>query len=164
MGYTTISYYTLMVSCVAIVLTHSSFPSVPGLSLSVGVAPIPNPNAIDANQAKLGMQSTSQASAYFHTMSCLIVISDWADHGICGRGVLLDVVRHQTKDGTLQYDPWTTHAITAADLKECAAAQGVSFRQGDILLLRVGFIQKYYAVSQEERDALPGRPETLCVN
>ncbi|KAG6872691.1 hypothetical protein C0995_007573 [Termitomyces sp. Mi166 len=131
----------------SVILTLPPFPSTPGLSLSVGVVPMPDPNAIDPSETKLGIQN-------------------WADHGICGRGVLLDLVRYQTKGGTipLPYDPWTTHAITVADLEACAAAQGVTFRQGDILLLRVGFIQKYGTASQEDRDALPGRPETLCVN
>ncbi|KAG6814739.1 hypothetical protein H0H93_012425 [Arthromyces matolae] len=114
------------------------------LSLPVGVAPIPNPKVIEPSEAKLGIQN-------------------WANHGICGRGVLLDLVRHQTKSGTvpLPYDPWTTHAITVSELEECAASQGVRFRTGDILILRVGFIEKYYNSTQEERDALAGRAETL---
>lgn len=49
------------------------------------------------------------------------------------------------------------------ELEECAQAQGVTFRRGDILVLRVGFIQKYNKVTTEERDALAGRPETSCV-
>ncbi|KAG5735472.1 hypothetical protein E4T56_gene12858 [Termitomyces sp. T112] len=121
------------------------YNNTPGLSLPVGVAPMPNPTAIDPSETKLGIQN-------------------WADHGICGRGILLDLVHHQTKGGTvpLPYDPWATHGFTVADLEACAAAQGVVFRQGDILLLRAGFIQKYYTVSQEERDALPGRPGTFA--
>ncbi|KAG6816731.1 hypothetical protein H0H87_003428 [Tephrocybe sp. NHM501043] len=122
------------------------YNNTPSLSLPVGVDPMPNPQSIDPSLTKLGIQN-------------------WADHGICGRGLLLDLVRHKTKGGTapLPYDPWTTHALTVAELKECAAAQGVTFRQGDILILRVGFIQKYCNVTQEERDALVERPETLCV-
>ncbi|KAH9939441.1 hypothetical protein B0H21DRAFT_756933 [Amylocystis lapponica] len=91
-------------------------------------------------------------------------IHNWAQHGICGRGVLLDLVRFFTAGGTrpLPYDPFTTHAITLADLRACAAAQGVSFRRGDILILRVGFIQKWYAVPQAERDGLQGKPETFA--
>ena len=48
-----------------------------------------------------------------------------------------------------------------AELEAVAEAQGVKFRAGDILLLRVGFIQKYHRVTGEERDALQGKPETL---
>jgi hypothetical protein len=76
--------------------------------------------------------------------------------------VLLDIVEFFTKDGkALPYDPWTTHGVSVADLEACAKAQGVSFRQGDILLLRMGFIQKYMHETIEARDALVTRPETL---
>ena len=76
--------------------------------------------------------------------------------------MLLDLVRYFTASGNpLPYDPWTTHAITVEDLKACASAQGTTFRQGDILLLRVGFIQKYYASSQNDKDGLREKPETL---
>lgn len=91
--------------------------------------------------------------------------ADWASHGICGRGVLLDLVGYHTKNGgELPYNPWTTHAISVSDLRNVAEHQGVQFRHGDILLLRVGFIQKYNRVTSAERDALQRRPETLYVN
>lgn len=87
---------------------------------------------------------------------------DWATHGICGRGVLLDLVSYHTRDGgKLPYDPWTTHAISVADLEAVARYQKVEFRTGDILLLRVGFIQKYNRVTTDDRNALQGRRETL---
>ena len=78
---------------------------------------------------------------------------DWANHGICGRGVLLDMVRYwEAKDTPV--DPWTNYAITPEELEECAKAQGTTFRPGDILLLRVGFIRKYCECTCEERDRL----------
>ncbi|KZV67766.1 hypothetical protein PENSPDRAFT_653781 [Peniophora sp. CONT] len=90
-------------------------------------------------------------------------VHNWAQHGICGRGVFLDLVDYYTKNGgTLPYDPWAKHAITVAELESCAKAQGTTFRQGDILILRVGFIQKYNRESNEARVALAGRPETFA--
>ena len=75
------------------------------------------------------------------------------------------MVEHYTKNGgTLPYDPWTTHSISVSELESCAKAQGTTFRQGDILILRVGFIQKYNRESNEARAALAERPETLCVD
>jgi len=62
----------------------------------------------------------------------------------------------------MPYDPWTTHGISVADLEAVAKHQNVQFRRGDILLLRVGFIQKYYKVAQSERDGLRGKPETFA--
>lgn len=92
-------------------------------------------------------------------------LSDWAQHGICGRGVFLDLVNFFTEGGSkpLPYDPWTTHAVTLQDIEACAQKEGVTFRQGDILILRVGWMQKWYAATQEERDALSGKPETAWV-
>ncbi|KAF9481289.1 hypothetical protein BDN70DRAFT_547674 [Pholiota conissans] len=114
------------------------------LSLPEGVIPAPDPSAITPSHSKLGMQN-------------------WATHGICGRGVLLDLVGYHTRNGgALPYDPWTTHAISVENLLEVAEHQKVRFRQGDILLLRVGFIQKYYSVTTSERDALRARPETFA--
>lgn len=91
-------------------------------------------------------------------------IHNWAKHGICGRGVLLDLVRFYTEDGTkpLPYDPWTTHAIPAQDLEACAKKQGVTFKTGDILLFRAGFTQKWFSVTREEREALAGKDETFA--
>ena len=94
-----------------------------------------------------------------------MAFADWAQHGIVGRGVLLDLVRFYTADGTkpLPYDPWTSHPIPLADIEACAAQQGVTFRTGDILILRVGFTQKWWTVTRAEREALSAKPETLCV-
>lgn len=114
------------------------------LSLPIGINEHNDPHAIGEEHKKLGMQN-------------------WATHGICGRGILLDLVSHFTKGGSsLPYDPWTTHGITVSVLEEVAKAQGVTFRVGDILLLRVGFIQKYYRVAQNEREGLRGKEETFA--
>jgi len=62
-------------------------------------------------------------------------------------------------------DPWTSYAITSKEMEECARAQGVTFRRGDILLLRVGFIRKYYDSTREEKDRLADlgtRQSKLC--
>lgn len=63
--------------------------------------------------------------------------------GICGRGVLVDLVKFYTDNGTkpLPYDPWTAHSVPVKDIKAAAQKQGIEFRTGDILLLRMGFIQ-----------------------
>ncbi|KAJ3002800.1 hypothetical protein NUW54_g5649 [Trametes sanguinea] len=56
----------------------------------------------------------------------------------------------------------TTHAIPASDLIACAEKQGITFRRGDILLLRVGFIQRFCSTTQEERDSIADKPETFA--
>lgn len=56
-----------------------------------------------------------------------------AKDSMVGRGVLLDIARHQ---GVEELDPG--RAITSADLDACAAAQGVTVGRGDFLLVRTG--------------------------
>jgi kynurenine formamidase len=59
---------------------------------------------------------------------------------IAGRGVLLDVARHQ---GLPALAPG--YAITPADLDATAAAQKVEVQRGDILLIRTGHMAGYLA-------------------
>uniref|UniRef100_A0A0W0GDE6 Cyclase family protein n=1 Tax=Moniliophthora roreri TaxID=221103 RepID=A0A0W0GDE6_MONRR len=118
-------------------------------TMSGGVIPIADPKNIDPALARIGIQK-------------------WAEHGISGRGVLVDLVRYYATnpDGgperQLPYDPWSTHPITVKEIETVAAHQGVKFRQGDILILRVGFIKKYHESTQNERDALVSRPEQFA--
>ncbi|PIL33200.1 hypothetical protein GSI_04650 [Ganoderma sinense ZZ0214-1] len=117
--------------------THKSF-------FKVGSLDIQDPTNIDRDLIKFG-------------------IHNWAQHGICGRGVLLDMVKFYTdKFGRLPYDPFATHPITLEDMLAAAKAEGVTFQPADILILRVGFIQRYYGATQEERDGLPKKPETFA--
>ncbi|KIJ31837.1 hypothetical protein M422DRAFT_266452 [Sphaerobolus stellatus SS14] len=77
---------------------------------------------------------------------------------------MVSTLQFYTENGTkpLPYDPWTTHPIPLKDIEAAAEKQGVTFQKGDILLLRIGFIQKFNSVSQEERDGLSGKKETLA--
>jgi len=82
-------------------------------------------------------------------------IHNWAQHGISGRGVLLDLETYFTSEGrTLPYNPMATSKVTVTQLQEVAKAQGVSFRRGDILLLRFGFTKAYYELTDEDRSAI----------
>jgi hypothetical protein len=73
-------------------------------------------------------------------------------------------VRYHTESGSsLPYDPFTTHAIGVAELEACAQKQGVTFREGDVLLIRAGFMQKFNSVNNEARAALGSKEETLSV-
>ncbi len=69
--------------------------------------------------------------------------------GIVGRGVLLDYAAWAEAKG-IAVNHFTTSAITVSDLKEVAASQNVTFRQGDILLIRTGWIKEYQKLSDEK--------------
>ena len=77
-------------------------------------------------------------------------IEHWADHGIIGRGVLLDVASHLAATGR-EYDPFARRAITVDELLETAQVQGVEVRYGDILCVRIGWRASYNALSPQER-------------
>ncbi|WP_213450553.1 cyclase family protein [Rhizomonospora bruguierae] len=77
-------------------------------------------------------------------------IHNYAQAGIAGRGVLLDVERFFVAEGR-EYDRETTVGLDAATLDAIAAAQGVRWHGGDILLLRTGWAENYVAKTREQR-------------
>jgi kynurenine formamidase len=72
-------------------------------------------------------------------------VSAIADKGVVGRGILLDIARWRGKD-VLDIGETFTHD----DLIECAKAQGAEIQRNDILIIRTGWIAKFYKVSREE--------------
>ena len=68
-----------------------------------------------------------------------------------GRGVLLDLPTHQGVD-------WLEpgHAIGSDELEDCAAAQGLELRSGDILLVRTGWLDRFTAGEATMSDPQPG--------
>jgi hypothetical protein len=84
-------------------------------------------------------------------------IQVWARRGIAGRGVLLDYARWATAQG-ITFSPGERHEITAADLQAIAAAQRVEFQEGDILIIRSGWIAWYLTLDQAAREAVATPP------
>lgn len=89
-------------------------------------------------------------------------IHHWAEHGIAGRGVLIDYWGYAEKIGK-NYDPYTSHSIMYDDLAAAAKDQGIDIRPaaqggdiqiGDILFLRSGFNVAYEKHSRDERNKL----------
>ena len=68
-----------------------------------------------------------------------------AEKGVVGRGILLDIARWRKKE-VLDVAETFTHE----DLIACAKAQGTEIKPRDILLIRTGWIAKFYKVSREE--------------
>lgn len=83
-------------------------------------------------------------------------IQNYADAGIAGRGVLLDVPRFFEREGR-PYDTESTIAIDADLLDEIAASQGVTFTGGELLLLRTAWAERYLAKTPEQRASTPWR-------
>jgi Putative cyclase len=89
-------------------------------------------------------------------------IHHWAQHGIAGRGILLDFRSYAEAKG-IQYDPYDYYPISYEALTQCGQHQGIDIRPaaqggdikiGDILFVRSGFVQQYYLKSPEDRRRL----------
>lgn len=114
------------------------------------------------------LQSTSQIDALRHIghpahgfynglapadnneTSTRLGIHNWAQSGIAGRGVLLDVKRFFEHEGR-DYDCETTVVLDVATLDAVASSEGVEWRGGDMLLLRTGWAENYISKSLEQR-------------
>jgi kynurenine formamidase len=114
------------------------------------------------------LQSTSQIDALRHighpthgfynglavadnnATSTTLGIHNWAESGIAGRGVLLDVKRFFEQEKR-EYDCETTVVLDTATIDAIASSQGVEWRGGDMLLLRTGWAGNYVAKSTEQR-------------
>lgn len=69
-------------------------------------------------------------------------IHHMARRGIAGRAVLLDFARWAEKHRP-DFDPLQRHEVTVEELEQVAKEQGVTFKVGDILLVRTGWIAAY---------------------
>lgn len=74
--------------------------------------------------------------------STRIGMQHWAREGICGRGVLLDYVAYARREN-IAYRALSDHAVPLRVLQEIAERQGVQFRRGDILFVRIGLTKEW---------------------
>jgi len=88
-------------------------------------------------------------------------IHHWADRGIIGRGVLVDLAASPVGTG---YDPFTSVAFGPDDLETALSAAGVALRYGDILCVRTGWVDKYLTLDRAERvEPAITRPSRWCL-
>ena len=83
-------------------------------------------------------------------------IHRFAEHGIAGRAVLLDMPSTLAAAGR-EYDAGTTVEFTVEDLEAARERAGVQIGEGDILLVNTGFGHWYSQQPWEVRRALPTR-------
>lgn len=77
-------------------------------------------------------------------------IQNWAQTGIAGRGVVLDIPSTKARNYE-PYDPGSCIELTVEDLEAARIRAGVEYRGGDILVLNTGFSECYLSLSQEQR-------------
>lgn len=79
-------------------------------------------------------------------------VQHWAQAGIIGRGVLVDLPRYHARH-RLPYAADAGIAVRPAVVAAAAADCGVQFRPGDILCLDFGWLDSYLAIDQADRGA-----------
>ena len=84
-------------------------------------------------------------------------IAAWARRGVAGRFLLADVERWRRETGR-SIAQGTSEAVDIADVTGTLAAQGVEPQLGDILLVRLGWIDWYTGLDAEGRAALASGP------
>jgi kynurenine formamidase len=68
-----------------------------------------------------------------------------AERGVVGRGVMIDMARHRGKDALDRAE-----TFTHLDLLDAANAQGVAIERRDILVIRTGWLGRFYRMPLEE--------------
>ena len=84
--------------------------------------------------------------------------SDLATKPIVSRGVLLDWYSYAQREG-LPHSPFTNQVIPLSHLLKLAKEAHVTFRQGDILLIRTGWTAAYHQLTDEEKERLGGHDD-----
>jgi len=79
----------------------------------------------------------------------------WAQRGIAGRGVLLDMESFDQANGDTA-GPFAGKPYVVEDVLAVARAQGIELRAGDILLTRTGWAASFLKLSTEERENVRG--------
>jgi kynurenine formamidase len=78
----------------------------------------------------------------------------WAEHGMIGRGVLIDVPGHFERLGR-DYDAFSPVTVGPELLSAILDEEGTELNGGDILCFRFGWIEAYRALPRAEREQLP---------
>jgi kynurenine formamidase len=91
----------------------------------------------------------------------LLGINRYAEHGIVGRGVLLDVGRHLAEQG-VPLDHSTNHPVPVSALEDTARVQGVELRRGDILMIRFGWVDHVLRTLDDAGRAALVQPPLHC--
>lgn len=89
-------------------------------------------------------------------------VDAWAQQGLIGRGVLVDIASYLAGDE--DYRPAARYSITPDLIADTLRAQGTERCEGDILLIRTGYIDRFLAGSEAERRAIRdgGESAGLC--
>ena len=81
--------------------------------------------------------------------------AEWARRGVAGRFVLADVERRRREEGR-PIDHRSDEAISIEEVARTLEGAGVEVEQGDVLLVRMGWIAWYEEFGEADRKAMAG--------
>jgi hypothetical protein len=128
-----------------------------------------NPNHRDDWLDSFYLQSTSQIDGLRHMRhpvhgfydfvddddvragSPAIGIQGVSEKGVLGRGVLIDLPRYYAAIGRSDWSNDTNFMVTPDDLLNAAAAVGIEFQSGDILVVNTDWAADYLALDEDGR-------------
>ena len=64
-----------------------------------------------------------------------------------------------TRPAPAPFRPFTNQSIPLTELLEVAKSERVSFRTGDVLLIRTGWLDEYHKLSTQDQERLGGRDD-----
>jgi kynurenine formamidase len=80
-------------------------------------------------------------------------IAQLAQKGIVTRGVVLDL-ESVARERDESYSPGTSFSFTVDDLERARANAEITYRQGDIIVLRTGFLRWYRSLPAPDRERI----------
>lgn len=104
------------------------------------------------------MSRVTQAEVHAGQRTAANGLQPWTKKGLAGRGVLIDFASYAEKND-ISVSHFAHHPITLEDVKTVAKNQGISFREGDVLFLRTGYVKAYTALSPQEKVRVSGVKE-----
>jgi len=82
--------------------------------------------------------------------------------GLVARGVFIDYKRYADENG-ISFNPFNDDKITVKDIETIAEKQGVTFKPGDVIIIRSGFTEGLTGQSAEKQGELMGSHRTCGV-
>lgn len=114
-----------------------------------------------ATHPELGFYQGYSAAQVLDPQTPVLGIDQWAQRGIAGRFVLIDVVAYMEKQGQ-PIDQRSSFAITTELLDEVLHAQKSNIEAGDIVLVNTGWLAWHRRLPEVERVALANAGEQFA--
>ncbi|KUL90676.1 hypothetical protein ZTR_00225 [Talaromyces verruculosus] len=105
---------------------------------------------------ELFYNGVTQQDIHSHPESDINSINAWSKHALAGRAFLIDYYDWAQEQG-VSYDPLATHAVTISDVKKIMEEKNIQPQQGDIFILRTGYVSAYNKSDPETRHLLSSK-------